>query len=163
MVIKNNNMKKGYIELQIDEKSKKLIKNWFKKTKITTVDKKIKNKLHLTLFFGLDYSKVKKQEIEKKIKKIKIKEILIKGINYFPVENYDFKIFYLEIKDVNKKLLKLHNAFLNFPHLKDNNTHNFKPHITLGYVNGSIKSKKIKYTGPKILSIKGIKYKIFNK
>jgi 2'-5' RNA ligase len=89
-----------------------------------------KNKAHVTILYGL-HNDIPKEEIEKVIKNIdgnKFK-IKLKDVSYFETPNYD--VVKIAVED--EYLMELNKEFKKFPFSSD--YPDYKPHITLAYVN----------------------------
>lgn len=94
----------------------------------------VTDKIHFTLFYGLDETVLKNKELRELIKNIEIKELKLKKLVLFDGYQDLYKVLCVEIDDEDKSLLSLSKKMLNFEHDKELGKRDFKPHITLAYV-----------------------------
>lgn len=163
---------KGYTYINFKDDSKEAVKFWSKSIPekyfayLNVNDKiiggNVTDKLHLTLFFGLNDIKINKTDLDNTLNAIKISEIKVSGLKVFNAfyGNNKYKILTLEVED-SDNILKISNEkFLDFEYIEDENTFNYKPHITIGYMSQDFDINSIYYNGPNILKVDSIKYKI---
>ncbi len=165
-----SNKKIGYIVLNFSEKVKNDFVKYFqkeiKKDDYFFVDfgdvKKgglVLNKLHLTLFFGLDYEKFDK----KILNKIKIKNVKLNELELFYIKEFDCNALVLRVNDKDKVLEKYHKELSKSKTIKESiNYFSFKPHLTIAYVKKDFKLKNKKYFKGKVLEVENVVYRVKN-
>lgn len=165
----NSKKKIGYVSIEFvdDDKediltlSKQIPKNKIVSATINSKEEGgiVANKLHLTLFYGLDYLKINKKKLILFIKSIRIEALHVVDFDSFGIREFNCKVLFLVVNDYNKELEKLHNEIrLHYPHFK--NTNSFKPHIAVAYVSSDFEPKGLQFSFPKSLRVKNIKLKM---
>jgi len=161
----------GYISIEFNQLSKGKIQDVAKKIPkedfiFATSDGKLKggdvtDKLHLTLYYGIDANAVDKKELDKLISAFDIKSLKINEISAFELKNFNCKILHLSIDDTDKQLAAAHNQFNELAHFKDVQQ-NFISHVTLAYVKDSFDVDEFRKTVtlPKNLEVERISYKL---
>ncbi len=112
----------------------------------------VTGKIHFTLFYGLEESVLNNHDLAKIIKKMQIKELKLKKLVLFDGYQSMYKVLCVEVDDEDKILYSLSQKMLEFEHDEEHGKREFKPHITLAYVqpdyelpkNYSIENKKIR-------------------
>ncbi len=139
-------MKIGYISLEIDEKDKSLLTEY---TRSTLREKDfchlrykggiVTRKAHLTLFFGLDYDRLDMREIERDLEMYnqRIKSLIPEKTEIFPLGRSRCRAWVMRIRK-EQILLDAHEHFRQKYPLVESYIHReFKPHITLAYIQKS--------------------------
>lgn len=112
----------------------------------------VSDKVHFTLFYGLEETVLNNKDLARVIKKMQIKELKLKKLVLFEGYQGMYKVLCVEVDDDDKSLFSLSQKMLEFEHDEEHGKREFKPHITLAYVqpnyelpkNYSIEDKKIR-------------------
>lgn len=160
--------KKGYAAIQFTSETKQEIIKWSRVLKekdlvTTTINGKTKeglmvDKLHLTLLYGLDDEIIDTNKLTKFLKEIKLTEIKVDGVGFFPVKEYDYRIAYLKIKDEKNELKKINENLKKFPMFSEHKKSDYTPHVTIAYVKKDFSLDVLMQKIPKILYIHDIQY-----
>lgn len=158
----------GYIAIQFtaetNQEVAELARNLTSEDLVTaTIDGKteggnVTDKLHFTLFYGLNDEMLDKDELSGFLDKIKLKEIEINGFGLFPIKEYDCNALYLKVKDVDNELKKIHEKFEKFPHFSEYQKFEYTPHITIAYVKKDFNLEAFTQNLPEILCIDKVYY-----
>lgn len=134
----------AYVELVFYKNArkhfKKMVKDVVSKNQfyysdvVSRIQGDVTDKIHFTLFYGLDESVMNNKELKKLIKNTKIKELKLKKLVLFDGYQGLYKVLCVEIEDEDKSLSSLSKNMLNFEHDEELGKREFKPHITLAYV-----------------------------
>lgn len=95
----------------------------------------VTDKAYFKIFSGLNTAEMHNPELQEVVDGVEIKELL--PTKLFLISGFQgmYKILCLEISDEDKSLLQLNKKMLDFEHDERLGRREFKPHITLAYVN----------------------------
>lgn len=102
--------------------------------KVPRISGDVTNKIHFTLFYGLDENAHTNPELNKLIFSEKISELEVNKLVLFEGYQGLYKVLCIEVKDEDKKLFKFSKKIASFSNDETFATREFKPHITLAYV-----------------------------
>lgn len=138
--------KHTYVELNFDQESKDYFSSIVKEMvhedelyfsdEVERIRGDVTGKLHLTLFYGLDAEEVNNPELKKFVDEINLKDLNLK-FGYFRLfRGYQdmYKVLNIEVLDEDKKLLEIYNGLKLFKADEEYVQREFKPHLTLAYV-----------------------------
>lgn len=155
----------GYIEVIFNEEDIQVFRNIVKELcdesnlyysdVVHHIKGDVSLKLHLTLFYGLIDEKLDRRKIDEYIKEIKIQKLKLGKIFLKPGYLNLYQILMVEVLDEDGELSAISKRFKDFEH--DISVKEFKPHLTLAYVNPEFNLTK-QPDFPKEIEIKEIKY-----
>ena len=156
----------GYVALEFGEDFKQEIMKWSSQigeSDLVTaiIDGKaeggnVTDKLHLTLFYGLDENTLDQDKLSKFITTLPKLMIRVTGIGTFPQDVFACKAIYLEVSDDSGELQTIHEWLKKFPHFSKYQKYDYKPHITIAYVTTGFDINLLTNDFPKNLSVKAI-------
>ena len=162
------NKKIGYVAIQFTPETNQEIIAWsqsIKKEDLVTAiidggteGGNVTDKLHLTLFYGFNDELLNKVELSKFINKIKLREIKIRGLGFFPVGNHNCDVLHLQIKDDNGELRKIHEELKAFPHFSEDQKFEYTPHVTIAYVKKNFNLNTLIQNQPEMLRVRKTSY-----
>lgn len=133
----------SYVEITFPEKAKKHFSKFvdetvpkellYKSPVVDFIDGKVTDKLHLTLFYGLDASSSDNQELKDLLSSFEVKELKLGKPFFFSGFQNLYKVFCIEVLDQDLKLKTISDQIKQFATV-ENQRYVFKPHITLAYV-----------------------------
>jgi 2'-5' RNA ligase len=123
---------------------------------VSSINGDVSYKAHITLFYGFT-KEVDEKVIEKHIQSLRIKKIKLGKSFLLPGWKNSYQILCIEILDCNQELKTISDSFKKFDYVEKVLYPDFKPHITLAFVNSDFIIKHT-FQIPKIISIKEIKY-----
>lgn len=113
-------------------------------------------KIHADLFYGFK-AHVSEKDVQDYIQTINLKEIKLGKLFTLLGWKNQYQVLCVEILDKDLQLEKIHNDFKQFDHEPKVQYPDFKPHITLAFVNSDYKIKN-NVAFPESLQIKEIKF-----
>lgn len=118
--------------------------------------------LHCTLFFGLQPEAIHDSELLSLLQNSGLSKISLGDFFFF--EGYEnlYKVLCLEVKDEDHKLLEVSKKIEGFVKGKEVKEKEFKPHLTLAYVNKDYKLPDNIQKNKKELDIEGIKVSLLS-
>ncbi len=134
----------AYVELIFYKKATKQFKNivkdvvrkeqFYDSDQISRIRGDVTDKIHLTLFYGLDESVMNNKELHNLLKQIEVKKLDLSKLVLFEGYQGMYKVLCVEIDDEDKVLHNLSKKMLDFDHDEELGKREFKAHITLAYV-----------------------------
>ncbi|HBD24888.1 MAG: hypothetical protein A2566_00995 [Candidatus Zambryskibacteria bacterium RIFOXYD1_FULL_40_13] len=94
----------------------------------------VANDAHMTLFFGINDSKLNHEMISNYLANFQISKLQLGSLDAFHTKQPGCKILIIKINDSDGKLAMIHDALLEFPHFSEYQDNVFVPHITIAYV-----------------------------
>lgn len=156
----------GYIAVEFTDASKQEVIRWSSQISECDIARaviegkeeggNVTDKLHLTLFYGLDEDSLNQDELDDFIMRLNISSVDVIGIAMFPVEEFGCNALYLEVSDESGELKSAHENLEEFPHFSKYQKFDFKPHITLAYVVKGFDLGSLSNDFPRNLSVKAI-------
>ncbi|MHB1769709.1 MAG: 2'-5' RNA ligase family protein [Minisyncoccota bacterium] len=153
----------GYIAIEFDDTSKKKVVEWASQINVRNIVRAIVNgkeecgnvtdKLHLTLFYGLDENALDQDDLNDFITGQNISSVNVVGVSMFPIKEYDCSALYLKVADESGELKSARERLEKFPHLSKYQKFDFKPHITLAYVAKDFDISSLSDDFPRNLSV----------
>ncbi len=116
----------------------------------------VTDKIHFTLFYGLDESVMNNKELDKLLKKIKIKKLDLNKLVLFEGYQGMYKVLGVEVDDKDNVLHNLSKKMLDFEHDEELGKREFKAHITLAYVQPDYVLPKQYFLDKKLVRVKKI-------
>jgi 2'-5' RNA ligase len=138
---------------------KKIVKDVVKKEQfyysdvVSRIRGDVTDKIHFTLFYGLNEAVLNDKELKKAIENMDVNELKLRRLVLFDGYQGMYKVLAVEVDDRDKKLLSLSKEMLNFDHDEEHGRREFKPHITIAYVQAD-------YVIPKKYSIKDMSIRV---
>lgn len=117
----------------------------------------VTNKLHLTLFYGLNEEDLDKSRLAEYLSDIKISDLEVIDVSALDIPQYHAKALILKIRD-DGRLRRIHEELKEFPYLTKYQNDEFIPHVTVGFFRNDFDDGSVVYTGPKSLEIDKVKY-----
>lgn len=155
-----------FVEITFSEKSKehfsKLVDNivptelLYKSPVVEYIDGKVTDKLHLTLFYGLDSSASDNQELKDLISSFDVTELRLGKPFFFSGFQNLYKVFCIEVLDSDLQLKKLSEQIKQFAPV-ENQRYVFKPHITLAYVQNEFTLPDQQLEFDEVLKVDGVR------
>ncbi len=153
----------GYVALSFDDATKKKVSGWLQQhlhpsdvvTATISGKKKggvVTQKLHLTLFYGLNERLVDAQTLSGIMGSATLQTVQAVRVGVFPVERFGCSALYLEVADDTGTLRALHDRLSELPHFPEYQQE-FHPHVTLAYVCQDIDVKAFPDDFPKSLAV----------
>jgi len=134
----------AYVELMFFKNAtkqfKKIVKDvvskeqFYYSDQISRISGDVTDKIHFTLFYGLDESVMNNKELKKLLKKIEVKKLDLSKLVLFEGYQGMYKVLCVEVNDEDKTLYNLSEKMLDFEHDEELGKREFKAHITLAYV-----------------------------
>ncbi|MDD2657247.1 MAG: 2'-5' RNA ligase family protein [Candidatus Pacebacteria bacterium] len=156
----------GYVAIEFDDVSKREVANWASQISegdlvTTAIDGKIEggnvtDKLHLTLFYGLDENAINQGELSDFISMLPKPAVHVTGVSAFLQDAFACKTLYLEVTDDLGELQSIHERLKDFSHFSKYQEHNYKPHITIAYVITEFDVNSLTNDFPKNLFVKAV-------
>lgn len=159
-------MRYFYVEVTFSEKAKEHFSNLVDKTVpqeqlykspvVEFIDGKVTDKLHLTLFYGLDANSSDNQELKDLLSSFEVKELKLGNPFFFSGFQNLYKVFCIEVLDQDLKLKTLSDQIKQFAPV-ENQRYVFKPHITLAYVENEFNLPEEPLEFEKVLKVEGVR------
>lgn len=156
----------SYVEITLPEESKEYFSDFVDKTVpkemfykspvVEFIDGKVTDKLHLTLFYGLDPSASDNQELKDLLSTLDVKELKLGKPFFFSGFQNLYKVFCIEVLDQDLELKKLSDQIKQFAPV-ENQRYVFKPHITLAYVQNEFTLPDQPLEFEEVLKVDGIR------
>lgn len=137
----------GYVEFLLDKEEidffKSIVKNIVPKEQfyfsesVPRIAGDVSSKAHFTLFYGLETREINNPELKDLVLSVKVNEVKIKNLELWNGYQNLYRILCIEIDDSDKILFNFFQNLLKFSHSSELAKREFKPHITLAYVQNS--------------------------
>ncbi len=101
---------------------------------ISRISGDVTDKIHFTLFYGLNASVMNNEELKKLLKRIEVKKLDLGKLVLLEGYQGMYKVLCVEVNDEDKTLHNLSKKMLDFEHDEELGKREFKAHITLAYV-----------------------------
>lgn len=156
----------GYVAIEFDDYHQQQVINWSRQIKTddlvtANINGKIKGgnvteKLHLTLFYGLDEDRMDQVALTNLIKQLNILSVDVVDIGMFPAKEFDCSVLHFCVADGSGELQLAFEQFKELPHFDNHQNLNFRPHITIAYVTKNFNSTILSNEYPKKLKVKQV-------
>jgi 2'-5' RNA ligase len=134
----------AYVELIFYENAKgyfkKVVKDVVTKDQlyysdvVSRISGDVTDKIHFTLFYGLAESVLDNTKLKEFIKDTQIEELKLKQLVLFEGYQNLYKVLCVEVDDEDRMLKGVSQKMLDFEHDEELGKREFKPHITIAYV-----------------------------
>lgn len=116
------------------------IEQYYKSPVVDYINGNVTNTAHLTLYYGIDTKHIESAELKEILSNHEIDCLEVKDIRLVSGYQNLYQILWLEIDDKENKLQNLSEKLRQFKS-KESPDQEFKPHITLAYIENSFQLK----------------------
>lgn len=147
----NNNKQNNYayVELLFEENTKDYFKGivqnvvdqdqFYYSDVVKRISGDVTDKIHFTLFYGIEETEIDNPKLKQLVSQLQVKELLVKGLTLFSGYQDLYRVLCVEIADEDNYLESLSKQLLQFKHAGEFGQREFKPHITLAYIQPQFK------------------------
>lgn len=142
----------GYVEFFLDKEEIEFFKNIVKSIvpkdqlyfsdRVARISGDVSLKAHFTLFYGIEENELNNPLLKDYVLTVQISEVKIKNLALWKGYQNFYSILCIEIDDSDKTLFNFFQNMLKFGHSFELALREFKPHITLAYVQNTFQLPK---------------------